>query len=109
MVRTNDLSLTGFRMVYVRGLEYEREIQTYVSKVRFFLHPSFAPNDIVEVRDFMSSCNNGRSTRHLSKSRGRDGGSFLSEFKYTSSIQQISQSILSTILNYTKTNQVKEH
>jgi transcription initiation factor IIF auxiliary subunit len=40
-----------FRMVYVRTDETkEVPIQEFVRKVRFFLHPSFAPDDIVEVR-----------------------------------------------------------
>eukprot|EP01127_Copromyxa_protea_P004044 TRINITY_DN1382_c0_g1_i1.p1 TRINITY_DN1382_c0_g1~~TRINITY_DN1382_c0_g1_i1.p1 ORF type:complete len:1005 (-),score=199.16 TRINITY_DN1382_c0_g1_i1:2576-5353(-) len=36
-------------MVYIRSPEYDWDVNTCISKVRFFLHPSFAPNDIVEV------------------------------------------------------------
>jgi len=36
-------------MVYVRGPERDPDISHFVSKVRFFLHPSFKPNDVVEV------------------------------------------------------------
>jgi len=36
-------------MVYVRTPEYQLPLQSFVRKVRFFLHPSFAPNNIVEV------------------------------------------------------------
>eukprot|EP01090_Pellita_catalonica_P010638 TRINITY_DN2206_c0_g2_i1.p1 TRINITY_DN2206_c0_g2~~TRINITY_DN2206_c0_g2_i1.p1 ORF type:complete len:681 (+),score=117.61 TRINITY_DN2206_c0_g2_i1:3-2045(+) len=36
-------------MVYVRGGPEEPNISHYVQKVRFFLHPSFAPNDVVDV------------------------------------------------------------
>ncbi|XP_034950043.1 YEATS domain-containing protein 2 [Chelonus insularis] len=36
--------------MYVRGSkEEEYEISEFVSKVRFFLHPSYRPNDVVEV------------------------------------------------------------
>eukprot|EP00117_Sycon_ciliatum_P007565 scpid65630/ scgid10618/ YEATS domain-containing protein 2 len=36
-------------MVYVRGPKEEPGIDHFVSKVWFFLHPSYKPNDIVEV------------------------------------------------------------
>lgn len=36
--------------MYVRGDKAENaDISTFVSKVRFFLHPSYRPNDVVEV------------------------------------------------------------
>lgn len=37
-------------MVYVRGPQAEPDISHYVKAVRFFLHPSYHPNDIVRVR-----------------------------------------------------------
>ena len=42
-------SYTHKWMVYVRGPKEEPDISTYVKKVRIFIHPSFAPNDIVDV------------------------------------------------------------
>ncbi|KAL3836439.1 hypothetical protein ACJMK2_021871, partial [Sinanodonta woodiana] len=36
-------------MVYVRGSKEEPRIDHYVKKVWFFLHPSYRPNDLVEV------------------------------------------------------------
>ena len=36
-------------MVYVRGPPGDPNIETYVKKVWFFLHPSYRPNDIVEI------------------------------------------------------------
>ncbi|XP_013410048.1 YEATS domain-containing protein 2 isoform X2 [Lingula anatina] len=36
-------------MVYVRGSKEEPHIDGFVKKVRFFLHPSYRPNDLVEV------------------------------------------------------------
>lgn len=36
-------------MVYVRGPKGEPDISSFVSKVRFFLHPSYRPNDVVQV------------------------------------------------------------
>ena len=36
-------------MVYVRGGADEPDISGYVSKVWFFLHPSYRPNDLVEI------------------------------------------------------------
>lgn len=36
-------------MVYVRGPERDPDISHFVQKVRFFLHPSFKPNDVVDV------------------------------------------------------------
>ncbi|KYM76741.1 YEATS domain-containing protein 2 [Atta colombica] len=39
--------------MYVRGDKDEKaNISTFVSKVRFFLHPSYHPNDIVEVTSY---------------------------------------------------------
>lgn len=37
-------------MVYVRGSRREPSIHHFVKKVWFFLHPSYKPNDLVEVR-----------------------------------------------------------
>lgn len=37
-------------MVYVRGSQAEPGISHFVKAVRFFLHPSYHPNDIVHVR-----------------------------------------------------------
>ena len=37
-------------MVYVRGPSDHQRIDSFVSKVWFFLHPSYRPNDLVEVR-----------------------------------------------------------
>lgn len=37
-------------MVYVRGSRKEPSIDHFVKKVWFFLHPSYKPNDLVEVR-----------------------------------------------------------
>lgn len=36
-------------MVYVRGSKEEPAIHHYVKKVWFFLHPSYRPNDLVEI------------------------------------------------------------
>ena len=36
-------------MIYVRGSDSEPNISTFVKKVWFFLHPSYQPNDVVEV------------------------------------------------------------
>lgn len=36
-------------MVYVRGSQVEPDISHFVKAVRFFLHPSYHPNDIVRV------------------------------------------------------------
>ncbi|XP_028586476.2 YEATS domain-containing protein 2 isoform X1 [Podarcis muralis] len=38
-------------MVYVRGSRREPSIDHFVKKVWFFLHPSYKPNDLVEVRE----------------------------------------------------------
>nr|KAJ8033857.1 YEATS domain-containing protein 2 [Holothuria leucospilota] len=38
-------------MVYVRGPPEEPRIDRFVKKVWFFLHPSYRPNDLVEVKD----------------------------------------------------------
>ncbi|XP_053166413.1 YEATS domain-containing protein 2 isoform X2 [Hemicordylus capensis] len=38
-------------MVYVRGSRREPSIHHFVKKVWFFLHPSYKPNDLVEVRE----------------------------------------------------------
>ena len=37
-------------MVYVRGSKDSPDISHFVQKVWFFLHPSYRPNDLVEVR-----------------------------------------------------------
>ncbi len=37
-------------MVYVRGPQAEPDISHFVKAVRFFLHPSYHPNDIVRVK-----------------------------------------------------------
>ena len=37
-------------MVYVRGPKESPNINGFVKKVWFFLHPSYRPNDLVEVR-----------------------------------------------------------
>lgn len=42
-------------MVYVRGSRREPSIDHFVKKVWFFLHPSYKPNDLVEVR-FVCVC-----------------------------------------------------
>lgn len=36
-------------MMYVRGSKDAPDITDFVSKVRFFLHPSYQPNDVVQV------------------------------------------------------------
>ena len=36
-------------MVYVRGPKEDSELQIFISKVWFLLHPSYQPNDLVEV------------------------------------------------------------
>lgn len=36
-------------MMYVRGSKEAPDINDFVSKVRFFLHPSYQPNDVVQV------------------------------------------------------------
>nr|XP_033813585.1 YEATS domain-containing protein 2 isoform X8 [Geotrypetes seraphini] len=38
-------------MIYVRGSRKEPSISHFVKKVWFFLHPSYKPNDLVEVRE----------------------------------------------------------
>ena len=42
-------SATHKWMVYVRGPKDAPDISSFVDKVRFFLHPSYRPNDVVEV------------------------------------------------------------
>lgn len=37
-------------MVYVRGPTEEPRIDHFVKKVWFYLHPSYRPNDLVEVK-----------------------------------------------------------
>ncbi|KAG2462083.1 YETS2 protein, partial [Polypterus senegalus] len=51
-------------MVYVRGSRKEPSIDHFVKKVWFFLHPSYKPNDLVEVRKNKSKC-----SIHLSEIR----------------------------------------
>ena len=46
---TNDKS-THKWMVYVRGPPKDPRIERFIEKVWFFLHPSYRPNDIVEVK-----------------------------------------------------------
>ena len=36
-------------MMYVRGPRDQPSIQHYVQKVWFFLHPSYRPNDLVQI------------------------------------------------------------
>ncbi|KYR01988.1 YEATS family protein [Tieghemostelium lacteum] len=36
-------------MVYVRGVESEPDISYYVKKIWFYLHDSFAPNNLIEI------------------------------------------------------------
>ncbi|XP_073530583.1 YEATS domain-containing protein 2 isoform X2 [Phyllobates terribilis] len=38
-------------MIYVRGCRKEPSIDHFVKKVWFFLHPSYKPNDLVEVKE----------------------------------------------------------
>lgn len=45
---SNDRS-THKWMVYVRGPKDNSELQNFISKVWFLLHPSYQPNDLVEV------------------------------------------------------------
>ncbi|ETE69055.1 hypothetical protein L345_05145, partial [Ophiophagus hannah] len=40
-------------MVYVRGSRREPSIDHFVKKVWFFLHPSYKPNDLVEVSNIL--------------------------------------------------------
>ena len=58
-------------MVYVRGPKEDSELQIFISKVWFLLHPSYQPNDLVEV------------SKHHSKLPDEAGVSFLSEFSFT--------------------------
>ncbi|KAJ9064696.1 hypothetical protein DSO57_1027729 [Entomophthora muscae] len=47
---TNDSEASFFRwLVYLSGPSYAPELSSFISKVTFFLHPSYAPNHIVEV------------------------------------------------------------
>ena len=43
-------------MVYVRGPAGDPKIHHFVKKVWFFLHPSYRPNDLVEVRCVSDLC-----------------------------------------------------
>jgi transcription initiation factor IIF auxiliary subunit len=36
-------------MVYVSGTTYDLDLTAYVRQVRFFLHPSYAPNDVIDL------------------------------------------------------------
>jgi len=45
-------------MVYVRGSRKEPSIDHFVKKVWFFLHPSYKPNDLVEVRCVLTCLSN---------------------------------------------------
>ncbi len=48
---SSDNASTHKWMVYVRGPQTEADISQFVKAVRFFLHPSYHPNDIVKVRN----------------------------------------------------------
>lgn len=37
-------------MVYVRGPRENPDVSSIIKKVRFFLHPSYRPNDIIEIK-----------------------------------------------------------
>ncbi|XP_065576731.1 uncharacterized protein LOC136037823 isoform X2 [Artemia franciscana] len=45
----DEASISHKWMVYIRGSKEEPDISTFISKVKFFLHSSYAPNDVVEV------------------------------------------------------------
>ena len=49
-VSERDDSASHKWMVYVRGSKDEPDISLFVSRVAFFLHPSYAPHDVVEVK-----------------------------------------------------------
>ena len=49
-VSERDDGATHKWMVYVRGSKEEPDISPFVSKVIFFLHPTYAPHDVVPVR-----------------------------------------------------------
>lgn len=46
---TRDDAASHKWMVYIRGPKDAPDISSFVSKVRFFLHPSYRPNDVVQV------------------------------------------------------------
>lgn len=48
----DDSDATHKWSMYVRGDKDAADISTYVSKVRFFLHHSYSPNDVVEVTSY---------------------------------------------------------
>ncbi|PSN53604.1 YEATS domain-containing protein 2, partial [Blattella germanica] len=48
-VDTREDSASHKWMMYVRGPKESPDVSGFVSKVRFFLHPSYRPNDIAEV------------------------------------------------------------
>lgn len=45
-----DDNMTHKWMVYVRGEKEKPDISHVVEKVRFYLHPSYKPHDVVEIR-----------------------------------------------------------
>nr|CAI5864619.1 unnamed protein product [Callosobruchus analis] len=51
MSTTEDDSMTHKWMVYVRGENNKPDISDIVKKVVFYLHPSYRPNDVVEVNE----------------------------------------------------------
>jgi Transcription initiation factor IIF, auxiliary subunit len=48
-VDTREDSASHKWMMYVRGPREAPDVSDFVSKVRFFLHPSYRPHDIAEV------------------------------------------------------------
>lgn len=46
---SNNPGATHKWMVYVRNIDDEPDLQSYIKSVCFFLHPSYAPNDIVTL------------------------------------------------------------
>lgn len=48
-LRSGSESSTHKWMVYVRGVPGEQSLHNYVRAIRFFLHPSYRPHDIVQV------------------------------------------------------------
>ncbi|VEN45947.1 unnamed protein product [Callosobruchus maculatus] len=51
MSTAEDDSMTHKWMVYVRGEKNKPDISDIVKKVVFYLHPSYKPNDVVEVNE----------------------------------------------------------
>ncbi|XP_032666203.1 YEATS domain-containing protein 2 [Odontomachus brunneus] len=48
----DDSETTHKWTIYVRGDKEATDVSTYISKVRFMLHPSYKPNDVVEVATY---------------------------------------------------------